>query len=54
MVRLMLREADHTHFDHAKSERELDLTFRPIEQTLADEVAWYRANGWLEPARRSA
>jgi dihydroflavonol-4-reductase len=53
-VRLMLREADRTHFNPAKSERELGLTFRPVEETLADEVAWYRANGWLQPARRAA
>jgi nucleoside-diphosphate-sugar epimerase len=53
-VKLMLREADHTHFNHAKSERELGLSFRPVKQTLADEVAWYRANGWLERARRCA
>jgi dihydroflavonol-4-reductase len=53
-VRLMLREAERTHFDPAKSERELGLTFRPVEETLADEVTWYRANGWLEPARRAA
>jgi dihydroflavonol-4-reductase len=53
-VRLMLREAGRTHFNPAKSERELGLTFRRVEETLADEVAWYRANGWLEPAHRAA
>jgi dihydroflavonol-4-reductase len=53
-VRLMLREAGRTRFDHAKSERELGLEFRPVEETLADEAAWYRNNGWLPPARRSA
>ena len=50
----MLREADRTHFNPAKSERELGLTFRRVEETLADEVTWYRANGWLEPVRRAA
>jgi dihydroflavonol-4-reductase len=53
-VRLMLREAGRTHFNPAKSERELGLTFRPVEETLADEVKWYCANGWLEPARHAA
>ena len=46
-VRLMLKEAGRTHFNHAKSERELKLTFRPIEQTVADTVAWYRSHDWL-------
>jgi len=46
-VRLIAREAGRTRFDHAKSARELGLAFRPVEETLRDEVAWYRANGWL-------
>jgi dihydroflavonol-4-reductase len=52
-VRLMMREAERTRFDHSKSERELGLTFRPVERTLADEVQWYRDNGWLKPASRA-
>jgi dihydroflavonol-4-reductase len=46
-VRLIAREAERTRFDHAKSERALGLAFRPIEDTLRDEVEWYRTNGWL-------
>lgn len=46
-VKLMLKEANRTHFDHAKSERELGLKLRPIENTLEDTLAWYRCNGWL-------
>lgn len=46
-VRLMAREAGRTHFNHAKSERELALTFRPFETTVADTVAWYRGQGWF-------
>jgi dihydroflavonol-4-reductase len=46
-VRLMAREADRTRFSHAKSERELGLRCRPAEETVADTIAWYRANGWL-------
>ena len=52
-VKLLAQEADRSHYDHAKSERELDCTFRPAAETLADTVAWYRANGDL-PARPSA
>ena len=52
-VRLMMREAERTRFDHRKSEQELGLTFRPIDRTLADEVQWYRDNGWLKPASRA-
>jgi dihydroflavonol-4-reductase len=47
MVRLMASENGRTQFDHTKRERELGLGFRPIEETLRDSVAWYRANGWL-------
>ena len=50
-VRLMVKEAGRSHFDHAKSERELGLVFRPLEQTIADTLAWYRGHGWLpQPA----
>jgi nucleoside-diphosphate-sugar epimerase len=53
-VRLMDRERDRTHFDHRKSERELGVRFRPIEETLQDTVAWYRDNGWRGAAREQA
>ncbi len=46
-VRLMAREAGRTRFDPQKSERELGLVFRPVRQTLADTVDWYRSNGWF-------
>ncbi len=46
-VRLISREADRTHFNPQKSKRELGLRFRPVEQTLQDEIAWYRQNNWL-------
>lgn len=44
-VRLMLREAERTRFNHRKSERYLGLAFRPICQTIADEVEWFRRSG---------
>ncbi|HTD06373.1 SDR family oxidoreductase [Undibacterium sp.] len=46
-VRLMVKEADRTRFNHAKSERELGLKFRPVGDTLRDVIAWYRNHGWL-------
>jgi dihydroflavonol-4-reductase len=53
-VKLMLREAERTRFNHAKSERELGLAFRPVEETIRDEVAWFQANGFLSPAAKAA
>lgn len=41
-VRLLVQENGRTHFNPAKSERELGLHFRPLEHTLADCLAWYR------------
>jgi len=40
-------EAGRTQFDHSKSQAELGLSFRPLEETLRDEIAGYRDNGWL-------
>lgn len=46
-VRNMRNEFDHSRFDPTKSQAELGLSFRPMEKTIADEVAWYRENGML-------
>lgn len=46
-ARLMANERDRSHFDHTKSERELGVKFRPVEETLQDTVTWYQRNGWL-------
>jgi dihydroflavonol-4-reductase len=35
------------HFDASASLTELGLTPRPVEQSLADVVAWFRAVGWI-------
>lgn len=35
------------HFDPSRSLRELQLTPRPIPQSLAEAVAWFRSVGWL-------
>lgn len=45
MARTVATEDDRSRYDPAKSERELGLRFRPIVDTLRDEVAWFRANG---------
>ncbi|MFJ2363326.1 SDR family oxidoreductase [Pseudomonas sp. NPDC087697] len=47
-VRLMVREAERTHFNPHKSEQELGLRFRPVEQTLTDTLDWYRDHGWFQ------
>jgi nucleoside-diphosphate-sugar epimerase len=47
-VRLMGQERERTRFNHAKSERELGIQFRPVEETLSDTMRWYQQNGWLE------
>ena len=46
-VRLMVNEADRTHFNHTKSEHELGLKFRPIDDTLQEVISWYRDHDWL-------
>ena len=46
-VRLLDRRVSQLRFDHSKSRRELGLEFRPLETTLRDEIAWYRARGFL-------
>lgn len=46
-TRLLDKEADRSHFNHAKSARELGLSLRPVEATVGDTIAWYRNNGWL-------
>lgn len=45
----MKAEAERTRFDHHKSERELGLRFRPIRDTLRDEVAWFSAQAPSAP-----
>ncbi|HEY7312436.1 MAG TPA: NAD-dependent epimerase/dehydratase family protein [Gemmataceae bacterium] len=42
------------HFDPRRSLAELDLQPRPVANSLAETVAWFRDNGWLAPDRGSA
>lgn len=37
-----------TLFDNGKARHELGLTFRPLPESLADALAWYREHGLLE------
>jgi len=46
-VRLLDRRVDQLQFDHSKSKKELGLEFRPLEETLRDEIAWFRAHDYL-------
>lgn len=51
MVKNMAAENERSRFNPAKSQGELGLSFRPLSETLADEVAWFRAQGLLpDPA----
>ncbi len=46
-MRLLDQRMDQLQFDHSKSRRELGLEFRPVDTTLRDEIAWYRAHDYL-------
>lgn len=47
MIRNLSSENERSRFSAAKSEAELGLRFRPVDDTLRDEVAWFRVQGWL-------
>lgn len=42
-----LRDGEARHVSSARAQQRLGVTFRPIEQTVADTAAWYRAHGYL-------
>lgn len=44
-VRTMRQEAERTRFDPRKTQTELGVQFRAIEDTIRDEVAWFRLHG---------
>jgi dihydroflavonol-4-reductase len=46
-ARLMAQEANRTEFDHRETETKLGIRFRPIEETLRDELGWFRAQGLI-------
>ena len=45
-VQLLVSEADRQRFDHHKSERDLGIRFREIQETLRDAISWFKANGY--------
>lgn len=45
MARAVARESGRSRYDPSKSEKELGLQFRPLEDTIRDEVAWFRSAG---------
>lgn len=47
MVRALSTENGQSHFNPNKSQQQLGLRFRSVDQTLRDEVNWFRANGIL-------
>ncbi|NVB40419.1 SDR family oxidoreductase [Pseudenhygromyxa sp. WMMC2535] len=47
-VRTVRGEAERTRFDSSKSERELGVRFRPMEETIRDEVAWFGERGLIK------
>lgn len=52
--RTALRERDNVRFASAKAERELGISFRPLEQTFSDAVHWYEAHGYLPPSNHAS
>lgn len=51
MARTVATENNRSHYDPAKTNRELGLEFRPVIETLRDEVDWFRAQGFLPNGR---
>ncbi|MEU3668712.1 NAD-dependent epimerase/dehydratase family protein [Streptomyces virginiae] len=49
-----LLEGHHRRVSSARAVRELDVSFRPLEQTVADQAAWHRAQGQLPAAAAPA
>lgn len=46
-VKLIQREEGRSRYNHARTERELGLEFRPMDDTLRDEIEWFRAHGYV-------
>lgn len=47
MVRAMSTEQGQSNFNPTKSQKQLGLQFRPVQDTFRDEVEWFRTNGLL-------
>lgn len=53
-VQVMMQERERSRFDDTKSRRALGLAFRPVRETLADEIAWLRGAALLPEAAAPA
>lgn len=51
-ARALSRENERSRFSATKSKAELGVIFRPVMETLHDEIAWFRKNGWLPDNER--
>jgi len=40
--------AEFCYFDNTKARTELGLTFRPVEETIRDSIAWFRRIGMIK------
>jgi len=34
------------YFDNARAQKELGLKFRPVEESVAQSIEWFRSNGY--------
>lgn len=53
-LRELAREAGRSVYVGERAERELGIVFRPLQDTLADVVDWYRQNGMVRCAALTA
>jgi dihydroflavonol-4-reductase len=44
-VQLIAHEGSRNKYDHTKTERELGIRFRDVQQTLQDEIEWFEGQG---------
>jgi dihydroflavonol-4-reductase len=51
-VRLIAHEGDRNWYNNSKSERELGIRFRNVEQTFLDEIEWFRERGMVRASRK--
>jgi nucleoside-diphosphate-sugar epimerase len=43
-------DTSHRDIRHSKAEKELGYSARPLEETIADAVKWFRDNGQIAKA----
>ena len=50
--KVVMYTSQHLTYDCSRAEQELGYSRRPIEETLADAIAWFREHGYPEPGLR--